>query len=273
MTPGASDIKMHQDSGGYAKQGHRIHVPIITHPRVAFEVCPFGGQLAAALIRSEPAPTPARKLTAAEGLPETAAAAAQLHSGGSALRDQRQATQQLQPNDGSRLQPYDGSISQQLQQQPCVTVAASEGLVFELNNRLPHKVSNPGPATRVHLVVDVFEEPKLRTKLPAGATCEYGGVSSNTLQQISQLVDLASQSQEADKTQLAAQVESMLSKAPGMTCRTKDGVEVVPKMPQQSASVGSKQDGSGADGGAESDTVAPGGNKLHIQHDVEDSVR
>jgi hypothetical protein len=34
MKPGVSDIKIHVDSGGYAIKGHRIHIPIFTHPKV-----------------------------------------------------------------------------------------------------------------------------------------------------------------------------------------------------------------------------------------------
>jgi predicted nucleic acid-binding Zn finger protein len=34
MKPGVSDIKIHVDSGGYAIRGHRIHIPVFTHPEV-----------------------------------------------------------------------------------------------------------------------------------------------------------------------------------------------------------------------------------------------
>eukprot|EP00878_Enallax_costatus_P018172 GHUV01019120.1.p1 GENE.GHUV01019120.1~~GHUV01019120.1.p1 ORF type:complete len:249 (+),score=63.00 GHUV01019120.1:991-1737(+) len=40
MKPGVSDIKIHVDSGGYAIRGHRIHIPVFTHPDVSFDVCP-----------------------------------------------------------------------------------------------------------------------------------------------------------------------------------------------------------------------------------------
>ncbi|KAG2444762.1 hypothetical protein HXX76_001506 [Chlamydomonas incerta] len=39
MKPG-SEIKLHKDMGGYARFAHRIHLPIVTHPNVSFEVCP-----------------------------------------------------------------------------------------------------------------------------------------------------------------------------------------------------------------------------------------
>eukprot|EP00198_Chlamydomonas_reinhardtii_P000266 XP_001689601.1 predicted protein [Chlamydomonas reinhardtii] len=39
MKPGA-EIKVHKDMGGYARFAHRIHLPIVTHPNVSFEVCP-----------------------------------------------------------------------------------------------------------------------------------------------------------------------------------------------------------------------------------------
>lgn len=48
MKPGVSDIKIHVDSGGYAIRGHRLHIPIFTHPEVTFDVCPH---------RYEPDPT------------------------------------------------------------------------------------------------------------------------------------------------------------------------------------------------------------------------
>jgi hypothetical protein len=34
MKPGVSDIKIHVDSGGYAIRGHRLHIPVFTHPEV-----------------------------------------------------------------------------------------------------------------------------------------------------------------------------------------------------------------------------------------------
>lgn len=40
MKPGVSDIKIHVDSGGYAIRGHRLHIPVFTHPEVSFDVCP-----------------------------------------------------------------------------------------------------------------------------------------------------------------------------------------------------------------------------------------
>jgi len=45
MKPGISDIKIHVDSGGYAIRGHRLHIPIFTHPDVSFDVCPHRYEL------------------------------------------------------------------------------------------------------------------------------------------------------------------------------------------------------------------------------------
>ncbi|GIL81892.1 hypothetical protein Vretimale_1469 [Volvox reticuliferus] len=39
MKPG-TEIKPHQDMGGYAKFAHRIHLPVVTNPNVSFQVCP-----------------------------------------------------------------------------------------------------------------------------------------------------------------------------------------------------------------------------------------
>jgi hypothetical protein len=50
--------------------------------------------------------------------------------------------------------------------------------VFELNNILPHRVSNEGASERIHLVIDVAEEPRAQTVLPAGSTCHYTGSAS-----------------------------------------------------------------------------------------------
>jgi len=55
----------------------------------------------------------------------------------------------------------------------CVPLHVEEGLVFELNNRLRHYVHNDGETPRVHLVVDVAESPRTRTRLHAGQVCDY----------------------------------------------------------------------------------------------------
>lgn len=55
----------------------------------------------------------------------------------------------------------------------CVALHVEEGMVFELNNRVQHHVSNNSTGPRVHVVVDVGEEKRVRTILPVGATCSY----------------------------------------------------------------------------------------------------
>lgn len=99
--------------------------------------------------------------------------------------------------------------------------------MFELNNRVPHRVANRGPGPRVHLVMDVYEEPKTRTRLPPGTTCAYGSPAA-LLQELAQLTEEA-QEEEA----LAAQVQGLLGAA-GMACTTKDGQRVMPKLPPSS---------------------------------------
>ena len=48
------------------------------------------------------------------------------------------------------------------------------GLAFELNNLLVHTVRNEGPEERLHLILDVAEEPvKKRIKLKPGQRCLY----------------------------------------------------------------------------------------------------
>jgi hypothetical protein len=55
----------------------------------------------------------------------------------------------------------------------CIRLNTEEGVVFELNNRLKHHVQNSSDQDRIHLVVDVAEEPRQRTKLKVGQRCEY----------------------------------------------------------------------------------------------------
>ena len=54
-----------------------------------------------------------------------------------------------------------------------VRLNTEEGSVFELNNRLKHHVQNASDQDRIHLVVDVAESPRERTKLRVGQRCEY----------------------------------------------------------------------------------------------------
>ncbi len=51
--------------------------------------------------------------------------------------------------------------------------AGEEGLVFELNNRLPHYVVNGGEQPRIHLVMDVAESPREPIELQPGQECRY----------------------------------------------------------------------------------------------------
>jgi len=55
----------------------------------------------------------------------------------------------------------------------CVRLNTDEGTVFELNNRLKHYVKNESDQDRIHLVVDVAEGPRERTKLRVGQRCDY----------------------------------------------------------------------------------------------------
>ena len=56
---------------------------------------------------------------------------------------------------------------------PCIPIPTPEGLVFELNNRVPHKVVNASPEPRIHLVVDVAEVARNYYELPPGTVCPY----------------------------------------------------------------------------------------------------
>ncbi len=55
----------------------------------------------------------------------------------------------------------------------CVPCHVEEGLVFELNNRLGHKVKNGGDEPRVHLIMDVAHTPRRQHTLRAGQVCSY----------------------------------------------------------------------------------------------------
>ncbi|WIA23830.1 hypothetical protein OEZ85_013493 [Tetradesmus obliquus] len=119
MKPGVSDIKIHVDSGGYAIRGHRLHIPVFTHPEVSFDVCPH-----------RYVPDPAHV-------------------------------------------PAPGEQQRMLDIQECFKIPTVEGFAFELNNRAAHKVSNLSPVARVHVVLDLCEEPHPRITVPPGTICDY----------------------------------------------------------------------------------------------------
>lgn len=48
-----------------------------------------------------------------------------------------------------------------------------EGLVWEINNRVVHRVRNPASEARVQLVVDVAESGRQPRQLPKGILCDY----------------------------------------------------------------------------------------------------
>lgn len=106
MAGGTSDIRMHQDSGGYAKWGHRIHIPLITHAGVKFEVCPASA--------ADAAPPPAEPAN---------------DDGDDDAQQQPAAAPELVRGAGA------GDDDAQPPSQHCVVIPAPEGLVFELNNR------------------------------------------------------------------------------------------------------------------------------------------
>ncbi|KAF8065849.1 hypothetical protein HT031_002909 [Scenedesmus sp. PABB004] len=113
----------------------------------------------------------------------------------------------------------------------CVRLAVPQGLAFELNNRVPHRVANPGPGNRVHLVLDVFEAPRTRTRLPPGASCGYGA-RLNATEQLARLHARAAAG--AGEAELAGEVQALLA-SPGMLCATRDGARVVPAPPASAA--------------------------------------
>jgi hypothetical protein len=143
MRPGVSDIKRHVDSGGYAKNAHRIHVVLQTNAGVAFETC---GERPAA------ASSAASTGEGAGADPSAAAAAAAVSAVSAPQNPQHQRREEV-----------------------CYVLPTPQGLVFELNNRCAHNVANRGGEERVHLVVDVDELPHPRVALAPGAQCHYDG--------------------------------------------------------------------------------------------------
>lgn len=58
-------------------------------------------------------------------------------------------------------------------QQECPAIHVEEGLVFELNNRLAHSVTNGGDQPRIHLILDVSDTPRQQRQLRVGEVCRY----------------------------------------------------------------------------------------------------
>lgn len=58
-------------------------------------------------------------------------------------------------------------------QQECPAIHVEEGLVFELNNRLLHYVTNGGDQPRIHLILDAAETPRSQQQLRVGGVCRY----------------------------------------------------------------------------------------------------
>ena len=61
----------------------------------------------------------------------------------------------------------------------CERIDLAEGIVFEINNCMNHRVANSGPGDRIHVVIDAVEGIRGHTVLDVGAVCEYrmGAVS------------------------------------------------------------------------------------------------
>ena len=59
----------------------------------------------------------------------------------------------------------------------CIPIPMQPGMVFEVNNRVLHRVENKGTEGRVTLVVDVAEEGRDPKGLLPGTVCNY--IASN----------------------------------------------------------------------------------------------
>jgi hypothetical protein len=100
-------------------------------------------------------------------------------------------------------------------------------LANQLNNRVPHKVSNPASSgvSRVHLVMDVFESPRRRTPLPAGTKCDYGALPETAFARLQQLA--AQPGAAFDVGAVTAEIRALMA-SPGMTCVAPDGRRILP---------------------------------------------
>lgn len=128
--------------------------------------------------------------------------------------------------------PPKGKMPQQQRGQMmpgCTKLYTPEGLVFELNNRVLHKVSNPlvSGTTRIHLVIDVFETPKTRTPLAPGSECEYGSMPVKALQRLQQRLE-EMRGTEAELAAVTEEIRALVA-SPEMTCVGPDGVRVKPR--------------------------------------------
>lgn len=263
MKPGV-EIKIHQDMGGYGKYGHRLHVPVTTHPDVRFDLCVVNDDAdpqnphsrlvnlqadstAWSTVSSSHHPHAAALGAAAAGNAAIASAAGAHEDLGTRRRllelevqvksleeqphdlqkqvegvekqhldlekqvegaEEQHHDLQVQVGPGSavgqqqqdaRLQFLDthyydyrmrmddsvnahatgeiteggGSSSKKAAAGTCYTIEAPEGLVFEVNNRVAHRVTNHSPVDRIHLVIDVMEDPRTQLQLLPGASCSY----------------------------------------------------------------------------------------------------
>jgi hypothetical protein len=69
----------------------------------------------------------------------------------------------------------------------CLAIPMSPGMVFEVNNRVLHRVENKGTSGRVTLVVDVAEDTRYPKGLMPGAACNY--VQSNMVCDKDKIID------------------------------------------------------------------------------------
>lgn len=135
-------------------------------------------------------------------------------------------TQQHNAHKNHRLQQKRRQLERlkQRRQRPCMKLYTPEGLVFELNNRVPHKVSNPAAShtTRIHLVIDVFESPRARTPVPAGSSCEYGSMPVRALRHLQDMLE-----QNANIDTVTEEIRAIVA-SPGMSCVDADGNRIMP---------------------------------------------
>ena len=132
LMPPSTTIKAHRDMGGYAIQGHRIHIPVTTNPDVSFQVCP-------------------------------------------------------RLDESSKSHPGKEVRDEMVVEGDCLPIPMQPGMVFEVNNRVLHRVENKGKEGRVTLVVDVAEQERNAKVLLPGTVCNY--IASNMVCEKDKIID------------------------------------------------------------------------------------
>jgi hypothetical protein len=89
-----------------------------------------------------------------------------------------------------------------------------EDLVFELNNRVPHKVPTPQPLSRPASTLSstFLKLSQARTPVPAGSSCGYGSMPVGALRHLQDMLE-----QNTDIERVTEEIRAIVA-SPGMSC-------------------------------------------------------